>query len=75
MAERARKRKLCDDDLTVEVLAHRKRGAPLLVGSNMDFIVQEYILKVRESKGVDNASITSSLLRPLDTCRRDIVDV
>ena len=73
LAERARKRRAGDDDLTVEALAHRKRGRPLLVGSHMDSIIQEYILKVRESKGVVNTSIVIAgargLLKRMDRTR------
>ena len=65
LMERARKRRAGDDDLTVEALAHRKRGRPLLVGSNMDSFIQKYILKVRESKGVVNTSIVIAGARGL----------
>ena len=44
LAERARKRKAGDDNLTVETLAHRKRGRPLLVGCNMDSISHAFKL-------------------------------
>ena len=45
-------------DSGIQVAVRRySRGRPLVVGSNRDPVIQEYILKVRGSQGVVNTSM------------------
>ena len=43
MKERSRKRMAEDDDVEVNVFPVQKRGRPLLVGKNLDSLIQQYV--------------------------------
>ncbi len=55
--ELTRKRNRNEEDLTIKALPQMKRGRPVLLGENMDAMVQKYVLKVREKGGVVNTAI------------------
>lgn len=61
------------DNSRISKLTTQKRGRPLLVGDHIDSLIQEYIMKVREAKGVVNTNIVRAgargLLKRLDRTR------
>ena len=73
MKEQSRKRMAEDDDVEVNVLPVQKRGRPLLVGKDLDSLIQQYVLVLREKRGVVNTSITIAgargLLKRMDRTR------
>ena len=62
LKELARKRR-AEEDPTIEVLPTAKRGRPLLLGSDIDKMVQKYLRKLREGGGAVSARIAISALR------------
>ncbi len=62
-AEVSRKRRLDEEDLSVNILPFKKRGRPLLLGDKLDKAVQNYIIKMRE-KGAPITKAVDSLPQP-----------
>ena len=73
MKERSRKRMAEDDDIGVDALPVQKRGRPLLVGKDLDSLIQQYVLSIREKRGAVNTSIVIAgargLLKRMDRTR------
>ena len=65
MKKRSRKRMAEDDDVEVKALPVQKRGRPLLVGGDLDSLIQQYVLPLWEKRGVVNTSITIAGARGL----------
>ena len=59
LKELTRKRR-AEEHLTIEVLPTAKRGRPLLLGSDIDKMVQIYLSKLREGGGAVSARIAIS---------------
>jgi hypothetical protein len=56
LQEVTRKRAI-EDDESVDVLPHQKRGRPVLLGKSVDAKVQMYLRRVRDGGGVETARI------------------
>ena len=56
LKERSRKRQVEDDDVSVNELPVKKRGRKVVLGTKMDNMVQQYILKLRETGSVINTA-------------------
>ena len=54
----AKERRKADDSEDISSLPHKKRGRPLLLGTNLD---TKYLLKVREGGGVVTARVAIDL--------------
>lgn len=52
-----RKRKADEDDISVTKLPTKKRGRPVLLGAELDTIVQQYIMKLRQNKATVNTAV------------------
>ncbi len=74
MSELSRKRK-AEEDLAILYLPTAKRGRPLLLGSDIDKMVQIYLKKLREGGGAVSARITiSSAKGILLTCNKTMLE-
>ena len=62
LAEVGRKRRAREENLSVDKLTCNpaKRGHPLLLGERTDETVKQYLLKVRECRGIVNTAITTA---------------
>ena len=60
LKERSRKRQVEDDDVSVNELPVKKRGRKVVLGTKMDNMVQQYILKLRETGSVINTAVVIS---------------
>ena len=62
LQEVTRKRAI-EDDKTVDVLPHQKRGRPILLGESVDAKVQMYLRRVWDGGGVVTVRITVAAVR------------
>ena len=74
VAEIERKRNSSQDSEVISSLPSKKRGRPLLLGSDLDMKVQQYLRKVREAGGsVSSRTVVSAARGIAKSCNRNIL--